>query len=510
MKMASSNENNRKSALSVEQRFEIVQQLESGASITRVAAKYDVHPATVRRIRRNAATVCQLVEQGVEMRRRRNLRKPANEELDTRLYTWFLEQRALGDPITDLILLEKAIELNKEFGGPSTFKASRGWLWNFKNRHGIRLSNFFGERGDADAAVAQELFVEDFARRIMQEGIEYKNIYNMEETGLVWKALPTKSLAHGEKNIEGTKLTKDRVTVGLCVNAIGSHKLAPLFIHKFKNPRAFKHCKDRLPVIFKSQPRVWMDQEIFADWYQNHFKPAVKTHQSMTGTSGKVILLLDNYREYNLPKEFRQDDHFEIIFLPANITPLLQPMNQGVIEETKRSYRRKMLRRVMSFPGGVQQFYSDYDLKDCIDILYEAWAEISTSNIQNAWKNIIKQIPEEVLIKEEPGDPLEPNLQDIIGVITGEQASEESVNDFLSRCTEAENNFSEDEGPEEDEDEDEDTSNGGNGVSSIPSDTQPEDDEMKRIFENLITWSKGEPDFIKLHVKYLKDYYEQK
>ncbi|XP_043258962.1 jerky protein homolog-like [Colletes gigas] len=508
--MANSNENYRKSALSVEQRFEIVQQLDGGAPITRVAAKYDVHPATVRRIRRNAATVCQLVEQGAEMRKRKNLRKPANEELDIRLYAWFLEQRALGDPITDLILLEKAIELNKEFGGPSTFKASRGWLWNFKNRHGIRLSNFSSERGEASTTVAQQSFVEEFTRRLVQERIEYKNIYNMEETGLVWKALPTRTAIQGEKEVEGTKLTKDRVTVGFCVNATGSHKLAPLFIHKFKNPRAFKHCKDRLPVIFKSQPRVWMDQEIFGDWYQNHFKPAVREHQTMTGSYGKIILLLDNYREYNLPKEFLQDDDFEIIFLPANIAPLLQPMNQGVIEETKRSYRRKMLHRIMNFPGGVQQFYSDYDLKDCIDLLHEAWTEISATNIQNTWKSIIKQIPEEVLIKEEPGDPLEPNLQDIIGVITGEQASEESVNDFLIKCTEAENNFSEDEGLEEDEDEDENASNAGNGVSSLSSDTLIEDDEMKRIFENLITWSEGEPDFIKLHVKYLKDYYEQK
>ncbi|XP_054013730.1 tigger transposable element-derived protein 2-like isoform X1 [Hylaeus anthracinus] len=507
MKMASNNENNRKSALSVEQRLEIMQQLDSGAAITRVAAKYDVHPATVRRIRRNAGAVCQLVEQGVETRRRKNLRKPANEELDTRLYAWFLEQRTLGDRITDLILLEKAIELNKEFGGPSTFKASRGWLWNFKNRHGIRLSNYFSENGDANATATQQLFVEDFTRRLVQEGIEYENIYKMEETGLMWKALPTRTLQSEEKEAEETKLAMDRVSIGLCVNVTGTHKLVPLFIHKYKNPRAFKHCKDRLPVVFKSQSQVWMNQEIFTDWYLNHFKPAVRMHQSMTSSCGKVILLLDNYREYNLPKEIQQDDHFEIIFLQANITPLLQPMNHGVIEETKRSYRCKMLRKVMNYPDGVQQFYSDYDLKDCIDLLFEAWTEISVTYIQNTWRNIIKQIPEEVLIKEEPGDPLEPNLQDIISVIIGEQASEESVNDFLLKCMEAENNFFEDEGIGEDEDED--ALNGDNGMSLLL-DTQTEDDEMKRIFANLITWSKEEPDFIKLHVKYLKDYYEQK
>lgn len=494
-KMATSRRNN-KSAFSIQQRFEIVQQLKSGASARRLAAKYDVHPTTIRRIRQNAAAVYQFAKQGVEMRKRKNIRKPANEELDNRMYMWYLERKALGKPITNLLLLEKAIEFNRECGGPSKpiFKASKGWLWKFKNRHGIRLLNNANKKEDADAVTAQQ-FVEDFARRIEQEGIEYKNIYNMDVTALLWKALPTKILTHsGQKKIEGTKLEEDRVTVGLCVNATGSHKLSPLFIHKLKNPKELKHIKDNLPVVFKAQSRAWMDQEIFTDWYRNHFIPAVRTRQLETGTCGKVFLLLDNYRHHlQLAEEFQQDNQFQIILLPPNVPRSLQPMNQGVIESTKKSFRHKMLHRVLSFPGGAREFYFDYDLKDCIDLLYDAWTEISVTNIRNAWKKVIKHIPEESTIKEEPGDPLEPNLQDIIGVITGEQVCEESVNEFLSRCAEAENNFSEDE-----------------SSSLSKSDTLPNEEDMKKAFKNLTRWSEQEPDFIRLHVQYLKGYYEQK
>ncbi|XP_053996972.1 jerky protein homolog-like [Hylaeus anthracinus] len=250
---------NNKSVLSIQQRFEIVQQLKSGASARRLATKYDVHPTTIRRIRQNAAALYTFAKQGVEMRKRKNIRKPANVELDNRMYTWYLERKALGKPVTNSLLLEKAIEFNRVGGRPAKpiFKAN------------------------------------DFAQRVEQEGLEYKNIYTMDVTTLLWKAIPTKILSD-EQNIERIQLEKDRVTVDLCVNATGGHKLAPLFIHKIKNPKELKHVKDNLPVIFKAHSRAWIDQEIFTNWYKNHFIPAVKTHQ--LGTCDKVILLLDNYR----------------------------------------------------------------------------------------------------------------------------------------------------------------------------------------------------------------------
>ncbi|XP_053973149.1 jerky protein homolog-like [Hylaeus volcanicus] len=452
---------NNKSVFSIQQRFEIVQQLKSGASARRLATKYDVHPTTIRRIRQNAAALYTFAKQGVEMRKRKNIRKPANVELDNRIVC----------------------------GGPAKpiFKASKGWLWKFKNRHGIRLLNI-NKKEDGEVVNAQ-VFLDDFAQRVEQEGLEYKNIYTMDVTTLLWKAIPMKILSD-EQNIERIQLEKDRVTVGLCVNATGGHKLAPLFIHKIKNPKELKHVKDNLPVIFKAHSRAWIDQEIFTDWYKNHFIPAVKTHQ--LGTCDKVILLLDNYRHnLQLTEEFQQDDQFQIVRLPPNVTSL-QPMNQELIEKTKMSFRHKMLDRVLSFPGGAREFYFDYDLKDCIDLLHDAWAGISATNIRNTWKKVINQIPEENTTKEEPEDPLEPNLHEIIGVITGDQVYEESVNEFLSRCTEKENNFFEEES------------------SSSRSDSIPYEEDLEKAFTHLTKWSEREPDFIRLQVQYLRGYYKQK
>lgn len=486
---------NKSVQIPLEQRLEIVKQLESGASVNRLASEYNLHPNTVRRFRRNAASMCQLSEQGAEDRK--NPRKPANEELDNHLYAWFQEQRAEGQQITDAILVERATQFNRDFGGPSSFKASRGWLWKFKTRFGIRLPHVSNDNDDVAIAAIASQFADDFVRRVEEEEITYENVYFVEDSGLLWRALPM------DTNAERKRWQMERVTVGLCANATGRHKLAPLFIHKKERPRALKHCSDRLPVIFKHQPRAWMDQKVFDDWYLNHFKGAVRAHQLETRIFGKVFLVVGNFRGNTLQvtEEMRRDDQFEIILLPTNANSVFDPIDQDVVELTKTNYRRKMLQRLLNYARGIQEFYFDYDLKDCMDLFCEAWSEITDTALQGSWRNIIKKGVDEVKVKDEPQDPLEPNLQDIIGVMNEEPVSEDNVNEFLARCTEEENNFvlkAEDD--EEDEDDDE-------GLPSGP--ILLDEDQLRQTFENLMIWSKGEPEYIKELVDFLKDYYDR-
>ncbi|GFU65059.1 jerky-like protein [Trichonephila clavipes] len=50
-----------------------------------------------------------------------------------------------GDPISGPLLREKALKLNEKLGGSADFKASTGWLKNFKSLHGIRELQIEGE-----------------------------------------------------------------------------------------------------------------------------------------------------------------------------------------------------------------------------------------------------------------------------------------------------------------------------------------------------------------------------
>ena len=63
--------------------------------------------------------------------------------------------------------------------------------------------------------------------------------FNVDETDMYWKYLPTKTLAsQEEKKTLGFKTSKQRVTVMGCANASGTFRLQPLVIGKSKNTRS--------------------------------------------------------------------------------------------------------------------------------------------------------------------------------------------------------------------------------------------------------------------------------
>ncbi|XP_076666546.1 uncharacterized protein LOC143368061 [Andrena cerasifolii] len=136
-----------KTFLSVKQKIDIFKKLESGASVKTLSSKYKVSSTTIRRIRREGRVLENFGNQGTHMLKRRNRRKPTYADIDNRLYEWFLERGALGDRLTDVLLQKKAREICIDFGAPSSFTASRGWLTKFKERHNIRLIRTYGETG---------------------------------------------------------------------------------------------------------------------------------------------------------------------------------------------------------------------------------------------------------------------------------------------------------------------------------------------------------------------------
>ena len=76
------------------------------------------------------------------------------------------------------------------------FKASNGWLGNFKTRFNIKAYRPHGESGAADqAGISAARYA---VPQIIMEG-EYTmdNVHNMDESGLYFRAKPSKTLATG-------------------------------------------------------------------------------------------------------------------------------------------------------------------------------------------------------------------------------------------------------------------------------------------------------------------------
>ena len=77
---------------------------------------------------------------------------------------------------------------------------------------------------------------------MQKEGYTRDDVYNADETGINWRALPKKSLAaRKEATAPGFKTSKERITAMVCANASGNHILPLLVIGKAKKPRCFKN-----------------------------------------------------------------------------------------------------------------------------------------------------------------------------------------------------------------------------------------------------------------------------
>jgi len=166
-------------------------------------------------------------------------------------------------------------------------------------------------------------------------GYKKEDIWNMDESGVFWRALPDKGFGEKRKACKGGKKSKNRLTVAFFVNAAGE-KEKPIVIWKSANPR----CLRQLPVTYYDQKKAWMTGEIMETVLG-------KLNARLSHTNRSILLLMDNagcHPDY-LQTKF---SNIKTCFLPANTTSKLQPLDLGIIKNFKVHYRRFLLRYVLS------------------------------------------------------------------------------------------------------------------------------------------------------------------
>ncbi|XP_076298804.1 PHD finger protein 5a isoform X1 [Lasioglossum baleicum] len=482
----------RRSIVTVDKRVELVKKLEEGSSVDSLAIEYGISRRTVRRYKQQAVSLKQFNSSVCVQTKRR--RKPSFEKMEIRLYEWVLERTAAGVRLTNALIREKAKALIEELGTSSNFTASQGWISRFKARYKIRLSKP-DKVGNTDE-MATSRFIEDFNKMLEEENIEEDNIYNMDETSLLWKAVPWRTLVHkGEQPAEDRKTRKEIVTVALCANATGTHKLPLLFIHKYAKPRAFKHIKQDLPVIYKHQRCPWVNAEVFTDWYVNHFKHSVREFHSRERRVGKVLLLVDNFRGHVIPKELPEDENFKFMYLPPNTTSLIQPLELGIIAKCKRSFRASLLREILRYPGGLRAFYVNYDIKDCIDYIAQSWSNnITSENIRNSWKKLLQK---RILIQDIEAETEHISIAEQIRECQSANMNGDEITEWIKECEEEESIVQSDIESAE-------------GMEDLKPLCVIEEEETENVFHNLERWACCEPEYVRFHTKILIDYYNDK
>lgn len=81
----------------------------------------------------------------------------------------------------------------------------------------------------------------------------------------------------------------------------------------------------------------------------------------------KAVLILDNAPVH--PEELINDDkQISVMFLPRNCTPLIQPMDQHVIQAIKLQYRKKLLKKIVETEGDISQELKKYAERCCLRV----------------------------------------------------------------------------------------------------------------------------------------------
>ncbi|XP_066258787.1 tigger transposable element-derived protein 4-like [Euwallacea similis] len=246
--------------LSIDEKFRLIKEVESGSRKKDVAAKYEVPASTVSTILKNKQAIITAFESGVSGSSKR-LKKPTYEDVDKAVLEWFKSARMQNLPISGGLIKEKALEFSRKLGQPN-FKTSTGWLENWKRRCDICHKKACGESNDVSDEDCTK-WKRDVLPHLL-EGYQPRDVFNADETGLFFKCLPNNTLTFKNQKCHGGKHNKQRVTLMIATNMDGSEKLKLLLIGKSNQPRSFRGVK-WLPVECKANSKAWMTGAIFEE-----------------------------------------------------------------------------------------------------------------------------------------------------------------------------------------------------------------------------------------------------
>ena len=102
----------------------------------------------------------------------------------------------------------------------------------FKKQFDIKGYTRHGEDASADTLGAVLSRMEEI--KVIVSGYNSDNVFNMDETSLFYRLQPNHTLA--TKRLSGNKKQKERITMALTSNAIGTVCLPPLIINQYLKP----------------------------------------------------------------------------------------------------------------------------------------------------------------------------------------------------------------------------------------------------------------------------------
>jgi hypothetical protein len=135
---------------------------------------------------------------------------------------------------------------------------------------------------------------------------EPKNIFNIDETAVLWRLMQSKTYAIPEESTKGYNKSKDRVMAALIVNTDGSERYFAV-IGKSRSPRCFKGIKNFPIFKYYNNSTAWMMSNIFTE--------IIQILDKKFRLNRKVIMILDNCSSHPNLKQILNSCFFRPILL---------------------------------------------------------------------------------------------------------------------------------------------------------------------------------------------------
>lgn len=161
-----------------------------------------------------------------------------------------------------------------------------------------------------------------------------------------------------------------------------------------------------MPITYLANAKAWMTRDIFSEWLKEFDVEMEKQER-------RVRLFVDNCTAHHV--EGLQLTNIELQYLPMNCTSLTQPLDRGVINSVKCSYRHRLIQRLLLDLGFQQK--TKVDIFRAVEMLEASWRETGADVISNCFRKAritkgflkgLKQrrgFPETGSGEEEPSSP---------------------------------------------------------------------------------------------------------
>lgn len=181
--------------------------------------------------------------------------------------------------------------------------------------------------------------VKDYFNKLAEklQSYEDKAILNMDETAINYESIPNHVVvSRGSKEVNAVDVVnaKQGFTGVVTVSKDGT-LLKPMAIFPHLKKQPFTRIECHVSVSESGK----MNQELMKEWYDNVILPYMRKNNLE-----RCLLICDNYGSHKTEDVIRYMNKLDILFLPSNTTPFLQPLDANFFSLLKRQLVKDWLK----------------------------------------------------------------------------------------------------------------------------------------------------------------------